>query len=96
MKLLDFCHTTPIESTADIEMPDQVDHLPPELLKILQMHNVQSPGELNPRKSTMYVNVIQYATQVDIFSLGTILFQMATGLPLQMELPLKCMIKNAK
>ena len=36
VKLLNFCFMTTIESANKIYLPDQVDHLPPEFLQIIQ------------------------------------------------------------
>ena len=86
-------------------IPERIEHIPPEILYQLinanrfedddiykhasgtgDQHQIQ---DHQIKSSVVNVKFIQAASSADIFSLGLILLQIATGCPAQLDLPLK-------
>ena len=109
VKFLHFGHLTKIEDAEHILIPDQIDHLPPDMssyllqIKRFQQENFDAVNDeqktdLQTSNSDTVVNVkfLQSAASADCFGLGMILLQIATGYPSQMELPLTVKLQTVK
>lgn len=88
-----------------MSIPDQIEHLPPDMLQhLLQIkwfkypHQDLSSRRGEQEKFDMSVNVkfLQACSSADVFALGTILLQIATGCPSQLELPVKFRCKTVQ
>lgn len=76
-------------------MPSRIEHLPPEFLRYLltierfdNSHQVESKHlqMINVKENVIFNQAISTS---DVYALGIILLQIATGYPAQMELPIK-------
>ena len=84
-----------IEESENICIPDRIDHLPPDmtsyLLKLKRFSSDQGDQKfalLTPNED-VNVRFLQASASADIFSLGVVLLEIATGIPCQVEMPIK-------
>lgn len=99
-KFINFGNLIEIEDADRIQIPDQIDHLPPDMTSyLLKMKRFQNPSSARgATQNTTDVNVkfLQAAASADCFALGVMLLQIACGYPCQMELPVKFKCRTIK
>lgn len=81
---MNFGHLIEIEQADKITIPDQVDHLPPDMtahLMKIKRFSKDSSGVSKIKKTDVNVKFLQAAASADTFALGVILLQIATGCP---------------
>lgn len=73
-----------------------IEHLPPEFLSQLQiMHKFRNTkNRYQSHCKKLNVKFLQASSTVDVFGLGVILLQIATGCPAQLDLPLKVNLRT--
>lgn len=92
-----------MENAANIVMPEQLDHFPPELLKhYLDLNRFCQDGnnaDLSRLKDKeLNLQFMQSCASFDVFSLGVIVLQIICGFPTQVQLPtrFKCSMVSGK
>lgn len=84
VKFLNFGHLVEIEQADKISIPDQVDHLPPDMtshLMKIKRFSKEGGSTVTSKKTDVNVKFLQAAASADTFALGVILLQIATGCP---------------
>lgn len=101
LKFINFGSTVKMENAANIIMPEQIDHFPPELLShYIDMKRFCVDGnnaDLTRLKDKEFnIQFIQSCASFDVFSLGVCILQIVTGQPTQLQLPVrfKCNMIN--
>lgn len=92
VKFLNFGCLTKIEDAENMRIPDQVDHLPPNmnshlLLNFRFSNQLCTPNRKNSSNET--IKFLQAVTSADVYSLGVILLQIFTGCPSQLDVTAK-------
>lgn len=88
IKYLNFYQVIEIEDAANMIIPDQIEHLPPEFLtqlrkldKFRSSNKLDVTGANTSTNNELDVKFLQASASADMFSLGVILLQIATGCP---------------
>ena len=96
VKFLNFGHLIAFEGAGELMIPERIEHLPPNMLKCL-LKNKKFANDSKwkilsdkiKKASNPKVDLLQSFVSADVFSLGVILLQIATGCPSQLQQPLK-------
>lgn len=100
VKFINFGYLIEIEDSDRIRIPDQIDHLPPDmssyLLKIKRFSKQGATQDTSNNNTDVNVKFLQAAASADCFALGVMLLQIACGYPSQMELPVKFKCRTIK
>lgn len=85
IRFLGFGSIITIEESDQIKIPDQLEHLPPDmtshLLTMQRFSNRPPNRQKAPQKKDVNVKFLQASASADVFALGVILLQIATGYP---------------
>lgn len=92
VKLIGIEHLINIENVQDFRLPNLIEHLPPDFL--IALKDMQAEQERMTNKniksliiSELMMNLTSSCMSIDVFSLGLLLYQIVTGMPLSLELP---------
>lgn len=98
-----FEYLTRCDDPKCLRVPDRIDHLPPDVTSFMlkyQCHSQQCTKSNENHQDAisnckMNIKDLSILAQADVFSLGSVLLQIATGVPSQCELPVMIRCKKA-